>query len=183
MCNSARQSKRRVRGAPDSEQCMSGVAPDCPVPDKDKASNGRQLPNSNGWVTWLAHRQCPVCPSTAALPNGLLVVEGYKYPPTTTTSSIQVWCAHRQQPSPTTCWWLRAINTPNHHHLKHPRFLSITFNTRALAFTPRHNSKDQSLSKSQIQLKHLVTCVREILCSFELLPLGLPSSFLICFLK
>jgi hypothetical protein len=112
MRNSARQSKRRVRGAPDSEQCMSGVAPDCPVPDKDKASNGRQLPNSNGWVTWLAHRQCPVRPSTAALPNGLLVVEGYKYPPTTTTSSIQVWYAHRQQLSPTTCWWLRAINTP-----------------------------------------------------------------------
>jgi hypothetical protein len=36
---------------------------------------------------------------------------------------------------------LRAINTPNHHHSKHPRFLSITFNKRALAFTSRHNSK------------------------------------------
>jgi hypothetical protein len=72
---------------------------------------------------------------------------------------------------------------PNHHHLKHPRFLSITFITRALAFTPRHNSKDQSLSKSPIHLKYLVTCEREILCSFELLPLGLPSSFLISFLK
>jgi hypothetical protein len=31
---------------------------------------------------------CPVRPSAAALPNGLLVVEGYKYPPTTTTPSI-----------------------------------------------------------------------------------------------
>jgi hypothetical protein len=29
-----------------------------------------------------------VRPSAAALPNGLLVVEGYKYPPTTTTPSI-----------------------------------------------------------------------------------------------
>jgi hypothetical protein len=94
-----------------------------------------------------------------------------------------VWCAHRQQPAPTVVWWLRAINTPNHHHDKHPSFLSFSFNTRASAFTPRHNSKDQSLSKSQIQLKHLVTCEREILCSFELLPLGLPSSFLIFFLK
>jgi hypothetical protein len=94
-----------------------------------------------------------------------------------------VWCAHRQQPAPTVVWWLRAINTPNHHHDKHPSFLSFSFNTRASAFTPRHNSKDQSLSKSQIQLKHLVTCEREILCSFELLPLGLPSSFLISFLK
>jgi hypothetical protein len=43
---------------------------------------------------------------------------------------------------------LRVINTPNHHNFKHPRFLSITFNTRPLAFTPRHNSKDQSLSNS-----------------------------------
>jgi hypothetical protein len=45
------------------------------------------------------------------------------------------------------------------------------------ADTPRHNSKDQSLSKSQIHLKHLVTCEREILCSFELLLLGLPFFF------
>jgi hypothetical protein len=74
-------------------------------------------------------------------------------------------------------WWLRAITTPNHHNSKHPRFLSITVNTRALAFTPRHNSKDQSLSKSQIHLKHLVTCERNILCSFELLLIGLPFFF------
>jgi hypothetical protein len=26
-----------VRGAPDSDQCLSGVAPDCPVPLEDKA--------------------------------------------------------------------------------------------------------------------------------------------------
>jgi hypothetical protein len=76
-----------IRGAPDSEQCLSGAAPDCPVPLEDKASNGRQLPNPNDWVTWLAHQtvsdgtsDCPVRPSTAAIPNGCLVVEGYKYP-------------------------------------------------------------------------------------------------------
>jgi hypothetical protein len=76
-----------VRGAPDSEQCLAGAAPDCPVPLEDKASNGQKLPNPNGWVTWLAHRtvsggalDCPVRPSIAATPNGCLVVEGYKYP-------------------------------------------------------------------------------------------------------
>jgi hypothetical protein len=58
-------------------------------------------------------------------------------------------------------WWLRAINTPNHHKSKHPCFLKFTFNTRALAFTPKHNTKDQILSKSQIHSKHLVACVRE----------------------
>jgi hypothetical protein len=30
-----------------------------------------------------------VRPSTVATPNSYLVVEGYKYPPTTTTPSIQ----------------------------------------------------------------------------------------------
>jgi hypothetical protein len=87
-----------VRGAPDNEQCLSGAAPDCPVPLEDKASNGQKLPNPNGWVTWLAHwtvsggtLDCPVHPSTTACPNGYVVVEGYKYPPTTTTPSIQVF--------------------------------------------------------------------------------------------
>jgi hypothetical protein len=86
-----------IRGAPDSEQCLSGAASDCPVPLEDKASNDRKLPNPNGWVMWLAHRtvsggapDCPVRPSTAACPNGYMVVEGYKYPTTTTTPSIQV---------------------------------------------------------------------------------------------
>jgi hypothetical protein len=32
---------------------------------------------------------CPVRPLTDSLPNGYVVVEGYKYPPTTTTTSIQ----------------------------------------------------------------------------------------------
>jgi hypothetical protein len=40
-----------VRGAPDSEQCLSGAAPDCSVPLEDKASNDQKLPNPNGWVT------------------------------------------------------------------------------------------------------------------------------------
>jgi hypothetical protein len=112
-------------------------------------------PDPNGWVTWRRTRQ----------------------------PTVPVRCAHRQQPPQRLLWWLRAINTPNHHNSKHPRFLSITFITRALAFTPRHNLKDQSLSKSQIHLKHLLTCEREILCSFELLPLGLPFLFLILVLK
>jgi hypothetical protein len=101
------ESEPQVRGAPDTEQCqsgavsdieqcLSGAALDRPVPLEDKASNSQKLQNPNGWVTWLAHRtvsvdapDCPVCPSTAACPNGCLVVEGYKYPPTTTTPSIQ----------------------------------------------------------------------------------------------
>jgi hypothetical protein len=74
-------SSRRVRavpeGAPDSEQCLSGAAPDCPVPPRCQSSNGRNRQNPNGWVTWLVHQtvsggtpDCPLRPSTDSLPNG-----------------------------------------------------------------------------------------------------------------
>jgi hypothetical protein len=111
----ATEVRTEVKGAPDSEQCMSSAAPDCPVPLEDKGSNGRQRPNPNGWVTWLAHRtvsggapNCAVHSSTATSPTATLVVEGYKYP-------------------------------PNHHHSKHPIFYHSTFNTRASVFNTRHN--------------------------------------------
>jgi hypothetical protein len=45
-----------VKGASDTEQCLFGAASDCPVPLEDKAPNGQKFQNSNGWVTWLAHR-------------------------------------------------------------------------------------------------------------------------------
>jgi hypothetical protein len=35
-----------------------------------------------------------------------------------------------------------AINTPNHHHSKHPSFSDISFNIRASAINTRHNSKE-----------------------------------------
>jgi hypothetical protein len=55
--------------APETEQCLSGGAPDCQVR-----------------------------PSPAASPTATLVVEGYKYPPTTITSSIQdFWRSHSIQ--------------------------------------------------------------------------------------
>jgi hypothetical protein len=70
----------------------------CPVPLEDKGSNGRLRSNPNSWVTWLAHRtasggapDCLVRPSTAATPTVVLVVEGYKYPPTTSIPTIQAF--------------------------------------------------------------------------------------------
>jgi hypothetical protein len=86
----AAESERGVSGAPNTEQCLSGTAPDCPVPLEDKASNDQKLQNPKGWVTWLAH--------------------------------WTVRCAHRQQPSPTACWWLRAINTPQPPQLQVSKF-------------------------------------------------------------
>jgi hypothetical protein len=62
---------------------------------RSQRSNDRLCQNPNGWVTWLAHRtvsggapDCPVRPSTTATPTVVLVVEGYKYPPTTSTPTI-----------------------------------------------------------------------------------------------
>jgi hypothetical protein len=134
---------------------LSGVAPDCPMPQGDKASNGRLASNPNGWVTWRRTGQ------------GTVPVRWHQI----------VWCAHRQQPPQRLPKWLGAINTPNHHNLWHPSFSEITFNTIASAFTLRHISKDQTLSKPRIQLKQLVTCERVCTCSFALLFLGLPFFF------
>jgi hypothetical protein len=60
-----------------------------------------------------------------------------------------VWCAIRQQPSPTATLVVGAINTPNHHTFKASKFQPFAFNTIALDFTPRHKQKDQILSQVQ----------------------------------
>jgi hypothetical protein len=60
------------QSTPNTEQCLSGAAPDCPVPLEDKASNGRQLPNPNGWVTWLAARPVSGAPRDSGHPQRLV---------------------------------------------------------------------------------------------------------------
>jgi hypothetical protein len=55
-----------------------------------QCSNGRLCQNPNGWVTWLAHRTVRCAHRQQPSPTAVLVVEGYKYPPTTTTPGIQV---------------------------------------------------------------------------------------------
>jgi hypothetical protein len=87
-----------------------------------------QRSNHNGWVTWLAHR---------------------------TVSGGALDCPVRPSTAafPTVGLVVGAINTPNHHHSRHPSFQQFAFNTRALDFTPRHKTKDQILSKSQTHSK------------------------------
>jgi hypothetical protein len=94
-------SSRRVRAAPecapDSEQCMFGVARDCPVPQEVRAPTIKIVRTltvgRHGWCTG----QCPVAHRT-------------------------VRCAHRQTASPTAMWWLRAINTPQPPPLQVSKF-------------------------------------------------------------
>jgi hypothetical protein len=80
QCNSECQS-RSQRGTG-----LSGVTLDCPVPQEDRASNGRPAPSPNDRMTWRRTEHCPVAHRT-------------------------VRCALRQQSSPTARFWLVAINT------------------------------------------------------------------------
>jgi hypothetical protein len=146
------ESKPSVKGAPDTAQCLSGAASDCPVPVEDKASNGRLRPNPNGWVTWLAHRTVRCAHRQQPLPNGCLAVEGYKYASTTSTPIIQV-----------------SSTSHSIQELVHSLLDTI--------------QKNQSLFKSQIHSKHLVTRESVLFVFFALLFLGSLSSFLILVLK
>jgi hypothetical protein len=56
-----------------------------------QSSNGHLHPNPNGWVMWLAHRTVQCTHRQQPPPTVVLVVEGYKYPPTTSTPTIQVF--------------------------------------------------------------------------------------------
>jgi hypothetical protein len=59
---------------------LSGVAPDCPVPQEDKAPTVDPALNPNGWVTWRRTGQGTVhvrwrtglsgAPFASSLPNG-----------------------------------------------------------------------------------------------------------------
>jgi hypothetical protein len=69
--NSGQSQSAEVRGAPDSEQCVSVAAPDYPVPLEDKASNGHLRQNPNDWVTWLAHRTVSGAPIDSSHPQQL----------------------------------------------------------------------------------------------------------------
>jgi hypothetical protein len=135
------------------------VPPDCPVQQKDKGFQRSTTPNPNGRADV---DDCLVHHRT-------------------------VRCAHRQQRQPTARKCLGAINTPNHLIQSHPSILNFPFNTRAKPTTQRHIQKHSIHSKfpkSTLVLKELR---EDHLCSFALLLLGLPSSFLFlipkCFVK
>jgi hypothetical protein len=95
-------SARRVR-AIESEAHWT-VNRTCPVAHRTVRCHKRTSSPTVDWdrtltVGWHGGApDCPVRPATVAFPNGHLVVEGYKYPPTTTTSSIQAfWTLHSIQ--------------------------------------------------------------------------------------
>jgi hypothetical protein len=68
-----------LEGAPDSEQCMSDVAPDSPVPQDVRAPTVETVRTLTVETVSGGTPDCPVRPSTAALPNGWFGGWGYKY--------------------------------------------------------------------------------------------------------
>jgi hypothetical protein len=80
--NSVAQCTAEVRAAKSEGTVLSGVAPDCPVPQEDKAPMVNFPPNPNSWVTWwrTGQRTVPIRWHTGlsgtdianSLPNGYL---------------------------------------------------------------------------------------------------------------
>jgi hypothetical protein len=92
------EDRAAARGAPDSAQYLSGTALDCPVPPEDKAPTIETVRTLMvGWRGWrtghcpVAHRTVRCAHRHLLAPTVELVVEGYKYPPTTSTPTIQAF--------------------------------------------------------------------------------------------
>jgi hypothetical protein len=117
--------RARVRaaldGAPDSEQCLSGAPPDCPVAQKTEAPTVRiqrlgdvaDAPDSVRWRTGLSGAPCD-----SSLHQ---------------TASLVV----------------RAINTPNHPSFIASKFSDFLHLTRDIAFNTRHTKEIKSSPKSK----------------------------------
>jgi hypothetical protein len=116
--------RARVRagldGAPDSEQCLSGAPPDCPVPQKTEAPTiGIQrpgdmagAPDSVRWRTGLSGAPCD-----SSLHQTASLVVG-------------------------------AINTPNHPPFIASKFSNFLHLTRAIEFNTRHTKEIKTSPKS-----------------------------------
>jgi hypothetical protein len=82
------------------------------------------------------------------------------------------WLEHRTV-------WLGVFIALNHHHFKHPSFQHFTFNTRASAFTPRHNLIESKPLQVPNPIQSPSDLRESLFVFFALLLLGSLSSFLI----
>jgi hypothetical protein len=116
-----------TRGVPDSEQCLSGAAPDCPVHQDVRAPTVETI-------------KTLTVGNVAGAPDSVRWRTGLSGAPID------------RSPTPTVGFVVGAINAPNHHHSRHPSFQPFAFNTRALDFTSRHKQEIKSSPKSKITL-------------------------------
>jgi hypothetical protein len=139
--------RARVRaepdGAPDTEQCLSGAPPDCPVAQKTKApmvgiqrpGDVAGAPDSVRWRTGSSGAPC-----NSSLHQTASLVVG-------------------------------AINTPNHPPFIASKFSHFLHLTRAIAFNTRHTKEIKSspstkIIPNQIVTSERVTCVHLSSCAW-----------------
>jgi hypothetical protein len=82
QCNSECQS-RSQRGTG-----LSSATPDCPVPQEDRASNGRPAPSPNDRMTWRRTGHCLVAHRTQPTPTATIWLVAIN---TTPTDHFKVW--------------------------------------------------------------------------------------------
>jgi hypothetical protein len=88
-------------------------------------------------VPWSGASDCPVCHRTVSGAPGPYNPKSVTLEFSPARSAIihrTVRCAHGQQPPPTACWWLRAINTPQPPPLQAPKHSThcIQYNSNRL---------------------------------------------------
>jgi hypothetical protein len=157
QCEQCADSSRRARAAPegalDSVQCLSGAAPDYPVPQEVRAPTVETVRTLMvGWRGWRTE-QCPVAHQT-------------------------VRCAHRQQPSPTDVLVVGAINNP-----QPPLFKTSKHSLLLIQYKSNtQHSKTQIKVSDQIKVHNSTlvfrTCEKIDLCSFVALVAWLAFFFL-----
>ena len=82
---------------------LSGVAPDCPVPHEDKASNGRPAQNPNDRVTRRCTGHCPVADRIVGAPIASSLLQRLQFG----------WWLYIP-PQPATSVWGSPSNIPSH---------------------------------------------------------------------
>jgi hypothetical protein len=118
-------------------------APDCPVWQDDKSSNGRPAPNPNDCADVACTRQCTVAVRWR-------------------TGLCGAPIASRIQPTARSGW--EAINTPNHLiHFK-PSISEFSFIAREKPKTPRHNQSNQSTQSPKINSSALGLVRGSLVC-------------------
>jgi hypothetical protein len=121
----------RVNSAVQKSERRSQRAPDCPVHEDDKGSNGLLALNPNSYTDVARTGQCTV---TVQWRTGL--------------SGAPI--ASRFQQMARSGW--EAINTPNHLIHIHPSISEFSFIARAKSNTQRHNQSNQSTQSPKNQL-------------------------------
>jgi hypothetical protein len=128
-----------MNSASQKSEHRSQRAPDCPVQQDDKGSNGRPAPNPNGCADVTCTGQCIVTVRWRTRLSGAPI-------------------ASRIQPTTRSGW--EAINTPNHLIHIHPSITEFSFIARAKAQHSKTQSKQSMHSKSQNQLQCIRACER-----------------------